>query len=279
MDVLEPAHLHEYAQKTDSPDEAEKRPAPAPAQADQQDRRVGSRNQEIDAAVVDGFQGARPVGRRNAVQRGRCRIEAHQGCRIDAATHDSPGIPAPGRSHNQQHGTHQAECQPDPVRYCIGQFFHAQTFSHLERSPSDHSNVIFPQCVASEKKKDRGRWEVGGGRWEVGGGRWRRDAKGQSLGTSSYLLSRWPATKAATAPSSHSIRHSWMACQSSTVRALKNTLTDRAPTTQSTPARKAITAGIVSPSRSPSVASSARPGISSVRATLTARSERPTPQA
>jgi len=95
----------------------------------------------------------------------------------------------------------------------------------------------------------------------------------------SYFLSRHPAAKAPTAASSHSIRHSWIACQSTTVRALKNTLTPRAPTTQSTPTRKAMTAGVVSPSRSPSEANSARPGISNVRAVLTPRSGRLAPQA
>src|ERR1039458_5955230 len=103
-------------------------------------------------------------------------------------------------------------------------------------------------------------------------------AKNQKQRAKSYFLSRHPAAKAATAASSHSIRHSWIACQSSTVRALKNTLTARAPTTQSAPTRKAMTAGVVSPSRSPSDASSARPGSSSVRATLTPRSGRPAPQ-
>src|SRR5208283_2695352 len=81
----------------------------------------------------------------------------------------------------------------------------------------------------------------------------KRKAKSEKLRTAAgrYFFSKHPAANAATAASSHSIRHSWIACQSSTVRALKNTLTARAPTTQSIPTRKAITAGVVSPSRSP----------------------------
>ncbi len=82
------------------------------------------------------------------------------------------------------------------------------------------------------------------------------EAKGEEPKAESYFLSRHPATKLAIAARSHSTRHSWIACQSSAVRTLKNTLTTSAPTTQSTPARKAMTAGVVSPSRSPSEASS-----------------------
>ena len=61
------------------------------------------------------------------------------------------------------------------------------------------------------------------------------------------------------------MRHSWMACQSINVRALKNTLTVKAPTIQKMPTTKAVTAGVVRPRRSPREVSSARPGISKDR--------------
>jgi len=101
--------------------------------------------------------------------------------------------------------------------------------------------------------------------------------KNQEVRAKGYFLSRHPATKLAIAASSHSIRHSWIACQSRAVRTLKKTLTRRAPTTQSTPTRKAMMAGVVRPSRSPSEASSAKPGISRVRAAF--RPGRLAPQA
>jgi hypothetical protein len=93
----------------------------------------------------------------------------------------------------------------------------------------------------------------------------------------SYFFNRQPATKQATAASNHSMRHIWMACQSSKVRTLKNTLTAKAPTMQKIPRIKATTAGLVSSNRSASEESSARPGISKLPESLS--SGRLTPQA
>ena len=105
------------------PDDAEEAPAPAAAQVDQDERRIGAGDEQVNGRVVDDAADMLdPLAAAAVVERGTGE-QQDQGGAVDAAADDVPGVAVPG-GHDHQHGQPaQAEHGAQPVGQGVDRFF------------------------------------------------------------------------------------------------------------------------------------------------------------
>src|SRR5713101_3313108 len=105
------------------PDDSEERPAPSAAQVDEQERCVGSRDEQINRRMIENFEGALQARGRDAVVKRRSGIKAHQGGPVNGATYNVPGAAMRDCQNQQDDETGEAQNQTDAVGDGVAQFF------------------------------------------------------------------------------------------------------------------------------------------------------------
>jgi hypothetical protein len=137
-------HKPEFEQDAgdgESPDNAEERPAPRSAQTHQEERRVGSGNQEVDCGVVEDAQGALDSrGNDRVIERGGG-VQADESAAIDGAGHDVPGGATQRGQDEKYHEASDAEQQPDAVGDGVGDFFDGMAQLRHESGSNNHCFV------------------------------------------------------------------------------------------------------------------------------------------
>ncbi len=82
--------LKQNSGNRDRPDNAEQRPAPTAFQVHEQKRRVSSRDERVNRAMIKNHQGVLGAGRRGAVIKGGSGVKTDQGDSVDRTTDDLP---------------------------------------------------------------------------------------------------------------------------------------------------------------------------------------------
>ncbi len=115
--------LVQDAERGECPDHGEQRPAEGAAQYTEQERRVRTRDHQVDHAVIGDAEDVFRARRRQRVVDRRCRVEQHETDREDAAADHLQGVAALGCGGDQDRQPDRERNEADAVRDAVGDFF------------------------------------------------------------------------------------------------------------------------------------------------------------
>ncbi len=123
LEAVHEPEFEEDARESQRPHNPQKRPAPCPAQVDEQEWRVGARDEQVNRGVVEDFENALPVRQLDAVIERGGSVQADERGAVDRAAHDAPSAAAHRRENKKHNEAGDAEHEAEPVRHAVRQFF------------------------------------------------------------------------------------------------------------------------------------------------------------